>query len=137
MKSKSDYIKREDAIEALDKVTYEGVPLPLGFWNNALKDVPSAEVAEVGTWYKFDKDYAIECETNEYGYNAFKIMKAAGDGTFLKIYKERVDKCGEWIYLGGRKYQCPFCKNRFIITKKWICCPLCKANLKGYKGVEK
>lgn len=133
----NDYIKRENVVKALEKVTCEGKSLPLGFWDNVLKDIPSADVAEVGTWYKFDKDYQMECEMNEYGYNAFRIMKLAGDGIFLKIYKKREDKCGKWIYLGDRKYQCPFCKNRFIITKKWICCPVCKANLKGYKRVEK
>ena len=45
-KSMSEYIKREDAIQAL-KNAFDTVPMPYTIADGILKDVPSADVVEV------------------------------------------------------------------------------------------
>ena len=81
----SEYIKREDAIKVVNKAVFQDVAL------DSIAKLPSADVVEVGKWYKFGKEYYIEAETNGYGYKAFRIMKPDNSDVFLKVYKDGKD----------------------------------------------
>ena len=88
----SEYIKREDAIKRLCDFSQEGtVPMPYEIWENVLSSVPSADVVEMGVWHKFGKDYVLECKTDEYGYNAFRIIRPTDEDTFMRIFKDGGD----------------------------------------------
>ena len=77
----SEYIKREDVERAV-----------FGHLDSSgeyrLKQVPSADVVEVGKWYKFGKDYVVECVMDECGYNAFRIRKPTDSDTIMRIFKD-------------------------------------------------
>ena len=92
----SEYIKREDVLEDICKAESEGVSewekMIFDYIEFQVKAVPSADVVEVGKWYKFGKGYVIECEMNEYGYSGFRIKKATDRDTVMRVFK---DGCGE------------------------------------------
>lgn len=39
----------------------------------------------------------------------------------------------KWVRIKGSTYKCPNCGTRFIIRKKWVCCPVCGKKLSGVK----
>lgn len=45
-------------------------------------------------------------------------------------------KSMKWVHIKGSTYKCPNCGTRFIIRKKWVCCPVCGKKLSGVKEQE-
>lgn len=81
----SEYIKREDAQKVIDRrMNNEIFETDM---THCLEMIPSADVVEVGKWYKFGKDYVLECVMDECGYNAFRIRKPTDSDTLTRIFE--------------------------------------------------